>query len=321
MTSAPRSSWTRMEVSGERKWREPSRWLRKVTPSSAMRTSELAALLPRALEAVDLEAARVGEHGPAPGHEAVEPAQPPDPLVARAEVQVVGVPEDDPRAQLDEVPRREGLHAPRRAHRHEDRGLEHAARRLETPAAGGAVLGQELEADHGPVSPGRAVVSRGASRRAGQTLRTLARAVSSTRARHARPPRPSETMRTPKARSTGAPRRSSRPPPRRWARGSRSRSAARGALPGGRLAAGQAMEQPPSDSVMVRASTRVPSNGDDHGPLHGEAGRADPERDRLPAAPTAARYRAAGTLARSRWISTPGGSDGRPMRRTMATLP
>ncbi len=109
----------------------------------------VAAVLPGALEAVDLEAARVGEHGPAPGDEAVETAQAPDPLVPGTEVQVVGVAEDDPRAQLDEIARREGLHGSRRAHRHEDGGIEGPARRLETPAAGCAVLGQELEADQG----------------------------------------------------------------------------------------------------------------------------------------------------------------------------
>jgi hypothetical protein len=37
MMSAPRWRWTSIERSGVRRWREPSRWLWKITPSSLRR--------------------------------------------------------------------------------------------------------------------------------------------------------------------------------------------------------------------------------------------------------------------------------------------
>ena len=53
---------------------------------------------PQPLEREDLEAAGVGEHRPVPGGEAVEPAHARDDVLAGAEVQVIGVAEDDLRA-------------------------------------------------------------------------------------------------------------------------------------------------------------------------------------------------------------------------------
>jgi len=51
----------------------------------------------------DLEAAGVGENRPVPGHEAVQAAEARDQLVARAQVQVVRVGEDDARSDLAQV--------------------------------------------------------------------------------------------------------------------------------------------------------------------------------------------------------------------------
>jgi hypothetical protein len=93
ITSAPRSSWTRaVEVAAERH------------PFLGDADERTSAVLACALQAVDLEPSRVGEKGAAPGHESVEAAQPPHPFVAGSQVQVIGVAEDDPRAEFLEVP-------------------------------------------------------------------------------------------------------------------------------------------------------------------------------------------------------------------------
>jgi hypothetical protein len=58
---------------------------------------------PHPLEREDLEAARVGEDGPVPRHEAVEPAELADERVAGAQVEVVGVAEDHAAAGAAQV--------------------------------------------------------------------------------------------------------------------------------------------------------------------------------------------------------------------------
>src|SRR5512139_2677917 len=115
MTSAPSASCTSTARSGQRKWRAPSRWDRKVTPSSAISTSpgparsRPLARSPRLNTWKPPESVRIG-----PGHEPVEAAEPRDALVPGAQEQVVGVREEDPDAQRLEVARLEGLHRPRR---------------------------------------------------------------------------------------------------------------------------------------------------------------------------------------------------------------
>ena len=63
----------------------------------------------RVAQREDLEAARVGEDRPVPGHEAVQPAELGDQLVAGPEVQVVRVAEHDLRARARELARVEPL--------------------------------------------------------------------------------------------------------------------------------------------------------------------------------------------------------------------
>ena len=84
----------------------------------------------------DLESAGVREDRPAPAHEAVEPSQRLDRLVARPEVQVVGVREDDRRTEIGELVRVDALDGALRADGHEHgcfhlsvRGREHAGAR------------------------------------------------------------------------------------------------------------------------------------------------------------------------------------------------
>ena len=86
-TSAPSASWISIACSGVKRWVDPSRWLRNV----AAVLVDLAQVAQRD----DLEAARVGQDRPVPVHEPVQPAEARDPLVARAQVQVIGVGEDD----------------------------------------------------------------------------------------------------------------------------------------------------------------------------------------------------------------------------------
>ena len=56
--------------------------------------------LARVAQAEHLEAAAVGQNGAIPGHEAVQPAQVADSLVARAKVEVVGVGQHQRRPQF-----------------------------------------------------------------------------------------------------------------------------------------------------------------------------------------------------------------------------
>ena len=69
-------------------------------------------------EGKDLESAAVGENGPVPIHEFVEPPCRPDELVPGAHVEVVGIREDDLRARLLQVARQHALDGRLRADGH-----------------------------------------------------------------------------------------------------------------------------------------------------------------------------------------------------------
>ena len=90
--STPIRCWMSIDVSGDRKCAEPSMWLRNSTPF-------LAHLADRR-EREDLKAAGVGEHGAVPGHEAMHAAELLEQIDARPQHQVIGVVEDDLRAEL-----------------------------------------------------------------------------------------------------------------------------------------------------------------------------------------------------------------------------
>ena len=140
----------------------PSRCERNVTPSSST--------VRRSAQAEHLEAARVGEDRARPAHEAVQPAERRDPLRARAQHQVIGVAEDDPRAQPLELGGRQRLDGGLRADRHEHRRLDHAVRGLRAarraPAAADA---HHLGSAHVVRDPGSA--SRRRSCRSGSRAR------------------------------------------------------------------------------------------------------------------------------------------------------
>ena len=92
-------------------------------------------------EREDLEATGVGEDGAVPLHEAVETAQLPHQLVARPQVQVVGVGENHLRAHGPQVVRVERFDGGQGPHRHERRRLHDSVRRGECAGAGSAELG------------------------------------------------------------------------------------------------------------------------------------------------------------------------------------
>ena len=86
------------------------------------------AYLAQFVEAEDLKAARVGQHGPRPGDESMESPKPAYQLVARSQVEVVGVGENDLRVQLFEQMLRNCLDGPGCADGHEGRGLDQPMR-------------------------------------------------------------------------------------------------------------------------------------------------------------------------------------------------
>jgi hypothetical protein len=127
MMSAPSACCASMLRSGVKTCREPSRYERKIlhlVGDAAVHQRE------------DLEAARVGEHRAGPVLEAVQPAEARDQLVARLEVQVVGVAQDDLRAVRQQLVGAERLHGGARAHRHEHRRLHVAVRGAQRAGAG-----------------------------------------------------------------------------------------------------------------------------------------------------------------------------------------
>jgi hypothetical protein len=102
---------------------------------------------PERLQGEDLKTARVGEDRAIPAHERVEAAHLRDQVIARAQVEVVGVREDHLGARLAELARVEGLHRRLGTDRHEGRRRDGAVRGRENAGAGGAGVGVEREAE------------------------------------------------------------------------------------------------------------------------------------------------------------------------------
>ena len=106
-----------------------------------MRT-ELHALLAdfaQGAQAEDLKAAAVREHGSGPGGEAVQAAVPGHQLVAGPQIKVIGIAQNDGRADGRQIVGRNGLDRAHRAHGHEDGRGDDAVGRAQQPGAGRAV--------------------------------------------------------------------------------------------------------------------------------------------------------------------------------------
>ena len=82
------------------------------------------------IQAEDLKPAAIGEQGAVPMHERVQPAETPDPFVAGAQVQVIGVGQNDLGAQALQLFRGHRLDCGLGAHGHEGRRLKGAMRRV-----------------------------------------------------------------------------------------------------------------------------------------------------------------------------------------------
>ena len=87
----------------------------------------------KAFEREHLEAAGIGEQRPIPCHELVKAAELLDDVLAGTDVQVVGVREDDLRADGFEIGGRQRADGRLRADRHEDRRRNDAVRQNERP--------------------------------------------------------------------------------------------------------------------------------------------------------------------------------------------
>jgi hypothetical protein len=87
------------------------------------------------VERKDLEAARVSEQSARPAHEFMKPAHAADGLVAGAEIEMVGVAQDDFRAEGFERVLRDGFDSALRADGHEYGGFDGLVRQKETAAA------------------------------------------------------------------------------------------------------------------------------------------------------------------------------------------
>ena len=103
----------------------------------------------RVAEGEDLETAGVGENRAVPPHEPVQPAELGDQLVARAEMQVVGVAEHDLRAEPAHLVRIQRLHGRLRPDRHEHRRAHLAVRGREDPGPRSTVSCREAKRAHG----------------------------------------------------------------------------------------------------------------------------------------------------------------------------
>src|SRR6476646_7365377 len=79
-------------------------------------------------QAEDLEAAGIGEQRPLPAHEFVQAAQLAHQLVPRTQIQMIGIAQNDLRAQILQNVLRNSLHSPSRADRHKSRRFNQAVR-------------------------------------------------------------------------------------------------------------------------------------------------------------------------------------------------
>jgi hypothetical protein len=102
--------------------------------------------LTKRAERKDLKAAGVGEQGAGPTDEAMQAAEPADGLVSGAEIEVIGVAENDFCAEGFERVLGDGLDGSGGADGHEDGGLDSAVRQMELGAtAAGFSFRKNLE--------------------------------------------------------------------------------------------------------------------------------------------------------------------------------
>src|SRR5260370_42692343 len=77
-------------------------------------------------KAKNMIAARIGEYRSVPGHEFVQSAKFADRFMARAKIQMIGISEDNLRAEFFQCFVAQRLYGSLRAHRHEERSIDRA---------------------------------------------------------------------------------------------------------------------------------------------------------------------------------------------------
>ena len=91
--------------------------------------------LPQFIETKDLKAARIGQDGPRPRHETVQPAQLSYLLNSRSKIQVISVTEQDFDAELFQNVLRDPLDRGQGPDRHENRGVHFTVRCGQAPGS------------------------------------------------------------------------------------------------------------------------------------------------------------------------------------------
>jgi hypothetical protein len=99
-------------------------------------------------EGEDLKAARIGEHGARPLHELMQAAHITDKFVAGAQIEMIGVAQDQRSIDVFEMLGRKRLDRGLRADRREDRREQIAMRSGEEAGAGTVVSGRDGEFKH-----------------------------------------------------------------------------------------------------------------------------------------------------------------------------
>jgi hypothetical protein len=112
--------------------------------------------LAEAAQAEDLKAARIGEDGVGPGHEAVQAAEAADEVRAGADEEMICVGEQNLDTEISrEIPLRQPLYRGLRPDRHEDRRFDSGVGRVEQTGAGACVrtLGNDFKGNLGQLLP------------------------------------------------------------------------------------------------------------------------------------------------------------------------
>src|SRR5713101_6426677 len=92
-------------------------------------------------KAKHLIAAGIGEYRSVPGHEFMKSAKFADRFMARAKIQMVGISENNLRAEFFERFVAQRLHGSLCAHRHEERSIDRATGSVQDSASGSACIG------------------------------------------------------------------------------------------------------------------------------------------------------------------------------------
>ncbi len=111
------------------------------------------------VQAENLEAARIGENCPRPGHESMQASEIPDSLDSRPQIKVISIAEENLDAEFFENVLRHSFHSSSRAYRHKHGSLDLTVRRKQAAAPGRTDLCPDMKFNghSGDCSNGRLV--------------------------------------------------------------------------------------------------------------------------------------------------------------------